>query len=45
MAQMILSKKQNQIADMESRLVVDSGEGRGNGIDREFGLVDASYDI
>ena len=43
MAQMILSTKQTQITDMESRLVFARGEG-----EREMGslgLVDASYYI
>ena len=35
MAQIILSTKQKQVTDMESRLVA-SGEGVGSGMDREF---------
>ena len=35
---MILSTKQTQITDMESRLVVSRGQGGGSGMDREFGV-------
>ena len=38
MAQMILSTKQKQIMDMESKLVVIGGEGGGSGVDGEFGV-------
>ena len=38
MAQMILSPKQKLVKDMESRLGVAKGEGRGSGTDREFGV-------
>ena len=37
MAQMILSLKQKQITDMESRLVA-RGEGLGSGMDGKFGV-------
>ena len=36
MAQMNLSTKQKQIMDMESRLVVTSGDGVGSGMDWEL---------
>ena len=38
MAQMILSKIQEQITDMESRLVVAKGKRGENGMDGEFGV-------
>ena len=42
MAQMILSTKQKQIMDMESRLVVANGRGEGVGWTGSLGLVDAN---
>ena len=36
MVHMILSTKQKHITDMESRLVLARGRGRGNGIDQVF---------
>ena len=49
MAQMILSTKQEQITDMESRLVVATGGGGGSGRKwgwaRGLGLIDESYYI
>ena len=41
MAQMILSIKQIQIMDMESRFVVAKGEGEGAGWIENLGLIDA----
>ena len=38
MAQMIISTKQKQTRDRESRLVVAKGEGGGSGMDGEFGV-------
>ena len=38
MAQMVLSKKQQQIRDIENRLVVAKGKSGGSGKDREFGV-------
>ena len=38
MAQMILSTKQKQITDLESRLVVAREEGEWSGMDRKFGV-------
>ena len=38
MAQMILSTKQKQIMDIESRLVFNTGEGEENVMDGEFGV-------
>ena len=38
MVQMILPTKQKQITAMESRLVVAWGEGKGSGMDGEYGV-------
>ena len=38
MAQMVLSKKQHQIRDIENRLVVAKGKSGGSWTDREFGV-------
>ena len=38
MAQAILPTEQNQITDIENRLVVAKGEGGGSGMDRQFGV-------
>ena len=43
MAQLILSAKQKQITDMESRLVVARGQREGNGMDMEFGRCKLLY--
>ena len=45
MAQMILSTKQKQITDMESRPGVARGEGEGVGWMGSLGLINANYDI
>ena len=45
MAQMILSTKQKQIVDMESRLVVTRGWEEGVGWMRSLGLVDTNCNI
>ena len=45
MAQMILSTKQYQITDRESRLEVAREEVGGSGIDGSLGVVDANYYI
>ena len=42
MAKMNLSTKQKQ-THIENRLVVAKWEGRGSGMDGEFGLVDVKY--
>ena len=42
---MILSTKEKQITDKESRLVVPSGEEIGSGMDGPFGVLDANSPV